>query len=139
MTVCTINRAFGGIFTHKSKNMILLYQNRKQQGDEVVSNHIKWDTDRIMSHARSINTKKDNLEQQRNFLSNINDTVQNAWQGIAGAKFDERMDVDIDNFNIIIKDLTSLINDLNKAADNCYRTYEEKIISEIHSLRGKIS
>lgn len=100
--------------------------------------NIKWDISYMTQLARKLSSEKEIIEKNKEFLKSINSEVEKAWQGYAGRAFDQRMDIDVENLEKVIKGIDSLINDLNNVIKNCYEACENDIQSEINSLRSKI-
>lgn len=103
-----------------------------------MANYIKWDISRLTSLVRTLNNEKESIESNRDFLMNINSEVEKAWQGYAGRAFDERMDVDAENLQVVINGIEALVNDLNRVISDCYEDCEENIKNEIDRLRSKV-
>lgn len=100
--------------------------------------NIKWDISYMTQLARKLSSEKEIIEKNKEFLKSINSKVEKAWQGYAGRTFDQRMDIDVENLEKVIKGIDSLINDLNNVIKNCYEACENDIQSEINNLRSKI-
>ncbi len=98
----------------------------------------KWDVSDIEDMIRELSSEKEIIEDNKNFLISINSEVERAWQGYAGRSFDQRMDIDVQNTENVIKALTELISDLKSAAAQCYAACENDIDGKIRSLAAKI-
>ena len=98
----------------------------------------KWDITQLTDLSRTLEKEKDSIVANRNFLANINTEVEKAWQGYAGRTFDQRMDVDVQNLDNLIKGLEELTSDLKRATSDCYEPCEETVKAEIRKLRSTI-
>ncbi len=103
-----------------------------------MSENTKWDTELMSTMLRTLTKGKEALEKNKSFLENINNEVNAAWQGYAGRTFDQRMDIDVENLQTVIKETENLLNDLKSVIGDCYETCEDDIQSEISSLKSKI-
>lgn len=98
----------------------------------------KWDIARLSALSNEILREKEMLAQNKDLLLNINNIVENAFQGYAGRSFDRRMEVDAENIERVVKGIEELSNDLNKVITECYSECEESVRSQIQQLRSKI-
>lgn len=94
----------------------------------------KWDTSKLTALLREMKNQKDTIEQNKDFLININREVETAWQGKAGRTFDQRMDIDVENLESFIKIMDDLINDIEKVIRECYEDCENDIENVIKKL-----
>lgn len=99
---------------------------------------VKWNTEELRELSQTLKNNNIILEEKREFLQNLNGRIEAAWQGYAGKTFDERMDIDIQNTEILIKGINELINDLNSVIENCYEECENDVRREISLLKNKV-
>lgn len=98
----------------------------------------KWDTYELTLLFRKLKDQKDIIEDNKKFLININNEAEKAWQGYAGRTFGQRLDIDVENFEIFLKDLNSLVDDMAKVIDDCYEKCETEVEGIVHSLKNSI-
>ena len=103
-----------------------------------MAENVKWDTSKISSLIRNLNNEKETIERNKSFLMSINSEVEKAWQGYAGRAFDDRMDIDVENLQAVIKGMEELTADLNRIINDCYEPCEENIRNKINNLRSRV-
>ena len=103
-----------------------------------MAKNLKWDVSSLSQLVRKISSEKDTIENNKEFLRSINSEVEKAWQGYAGRAFDQRMDIDVENLEIVINGIEAVIKDLSNVISSCYEDCEKDIQSEINSLRSRV-
>lgn len=100
--------------------------------------NVKWEVDSMVAYLVNFDDEINNLNEQKDSLKSINDTIKEAWQGIGGMEYDMKMELAIANFEAIIEELSILNQDMRSAVDDCYKKCEDEISSSISALSGKI-
>lgn len=95
---------------------------------------IRWNVDEMAQIQKKIADKLNELEQNRNFLANIDKTAEQAWQGTASGAYNLKLDMDMRIYDLMLKELRELNDDLGKIVNNCYSRCEEEIRRELVSL-----
>ncbi|MBR5088506.1 MAG: WXG100 family type VII secretion target [Ruminiclostridium sp.] len=99
---------------------------------------VKWNIDELKTHITNITKGKEDLESNRDFLRNVDATVNDAWKGIAGSAFGALMEFDLESYNDTIKNLEDLIHDLNKVVNDCYTPCEDEVKTLVTTLARKV-
>ncbi len=103
-----------------------------------MADRIKWDVDKMAQIHKEIADKLNELEQNRSFLADIDKIAEQAWQGTASGVYNLKLDMDMRIYDLMLKELRELNDDLGKAVNNCYRQCEEELRREMVSLGNYI-
>jgi|GEM_PF-1403847 len=100
---------------------------------------VKWDTDQLTQILRVLRQECDNLQGQREFLSGLKGDVASHWKSPAGTQYLARLDVDVENLDIILRGLTQHMEGLEGAVAKCYVPCEDKVKSGLSDLGRQLS
>ena len=98
---------------------------------------IKWDTEYLRDYVSGIGEQAELLEENRDFLTRLNEEVNEAWHGWAGTAFDDVMDVDIENYSrlmLLLREFTSGMTDVTRT----FEESESEIDMKIKDLRRRV-
>ena len=98
---------------------------------------IMWDVSELDSYTRNVLKNIQILLEHKDLLENINNRVQEAWQGAAGQSFDEVLEFDRQNFDMVLDGIHALNEDVI-AVRNGYQECENDIMTEIQNLETKV-
>ncbi|MEF9916839.1 MAG: hypothetical protein RSD97_08180 [Lachnospiraceae bacterium] len=101
-------------------------------------NKFKWDLDGLNASLEQLKKEKENLEANRQFLKTLKSEVMQNWQGATGTVYLASLNVDMENFEIILKGLEKKIEILHKISTQIYRECEEQVNKKVDKMTVQI-
>lgn len=95
---------------------------------------IRWNVDEMSRIHSDIADKLSELESSRTILANIDKITEYAWKGSAAGVYNMKLDMDMRIYDLMLKELRELNDDLGRIVTNCYGRCEEEIRNELVSL-----
>lgn len=99
----------------------------------------RWDIEELNQQITRLQREYDTLSGSRNFMSTLKGEVQEAWESIAGSIYEGNLEVDLENYDQILKELQESIRLLDKIANTCYQDCEDSIRKRAAQLQSCIS
>jgi uncharacterized protein YukE len=99
----------------------------------------KWNRDELNTCINKLNSEKETLKSNRQFLTNLRQEITTNWQSIAGTIYESKVDVDIKNYDKIIKGLEDRIDTLKKIANQYYKECEDNAGAKVREMAGNIN
>lgn len=94
----------------------------------------KWDIEVMVQKLHQMKQEYENLAREREFFLKLEEEVQRDWQSAAGDMYRQSLDVDMENYNAILKGLDKKIKTLDGVIHNAYAKCEETVDTRIRNL-----
>lgn len=100
----------------------------------LIKNEIFWNIEELETLASDLETQCNRLEENKSYFENIKTNIESSYQSLSGETYYEQLNINMETFNEIIKQLTEQIACLRKIINECYRECETNVATKVKSL-----
>ncbi len=101
----------------------------------------RWDVERMEGMLRQLEVEYEEILSGRDFLETLTDEVQRDWDSVAGEQYRENLEIDMREYEAVLKQLKRHSDHLDRIIHDCYQECEKKVCAraaQMHEIVQRI-